>query len=302
VKALVTGGAGFIGANLCKYLIENNFQVSCLDDFLKGNSANIKDLKLEFIKGSVSDEALIKSLIGKKFDCIFHEAAITDTTILDKSLMLKVNVDGFKNILNLASTDKSQVVYASSAAVYGDGKVPMKESQELNPLNIYGVSKLKMDELAMPFARETGVKIAGLRYFNVYGPREDFKGSATSMIRQLANQMISGSRPRIFKYGQQERDFIYVKDVVLANIKAFESGKSCVVNVGTGKKVSFNRVIEILNEVLGTKLQAEYFDNPYGFYQNYTQADAALAQKLIGFKARFSVEEGIKDYISQIKK
>jgi len=301
MKALVTGGAGFIGANICKYLIENNFQVFCLDDFLKGNSSNIKDLKLEFIKGSVSDGLLIKSLIGKKFDCIFHEAAITDTTVLDKSLMQKVNVEGFKNILTLANSDKSQVVYASSAAVYGDTDVPMKESQKLNPLNIYGVSKLEMDKLAMPFAEESGIKVVGLRYFNVYGPREDFKGSATSMIRQLANQMILGKRPRIFKYGEQERDFIYVKDVVSANMKAFEAGKSCIVNVGTGRKVSFNRVIEVLNEVLGTKLQAEYFDNPYGFYQNYTQADIALSKELIDFKARFSVEDGIKDYVLQIK-
>jgi ADP-L-glycero-D-manno-heptose 6-epimerase len=302
MKALVTGGAGFIGANICKYLIDNGFAVTCLDDFLKGREANIKDLKLEFIKGSVADEKLIKSLKGKKFDCIFHEAAITDTTVEDKNLMLKVNVEGFNYILDLAKSDKTQVVYASSAAVYGDGSVPMKENQKLNPLNIYGVSKAKMDEIAASFVKDTGIKTIGLRYFNVYGPREDFKGTATSMIRQLANQMMAGKRPRIFKYGEQERDFIYVRDVVLANINAFESQNSGVVNVGTGKKVSFNQVIAVLNQVLRTKLETDYFDNPYGFYQNCTQADTALSEKLIGFKARFSVEEGIKDYIREIKK
>ncbi len=297
MKALVTGGAGFIGANICEYLLKQNFKVICLDDFLKGSEKNIQGMDLEFIKGSVVDERLIKSLNGKGIDVIFHEAAITDTTVTDDNLMLQVNVEGFKYILNLARAENCPVVYASSAAVYGDGFVPMKESQKPNPLNIYGVSKLKMDEISPIFSRETGLKVVGLRYFNVYGPKEDFKASAMSMIRQLGFQMLKGNAPRVFKWGEQERDFIYVKDVVTANIKAFEAEKSCIVNVGTGKRTSFNRIIEILNNNLNTDFKPDYFDNPYNFYQNHTQADPTLAQKSLGFKAGFSIEEGIKDYV-----
>ncbi|MDP8259528.1 MAG: ADP-glyceromanno-heptose 6-epimerase [Candidatus Gygaella obscura] len=302
MKALVTGGAGFVGANICEHLLEQGIKVVCLDDFLKGSEENIHGMDLELVKGSVVDEGLIRSLKGKGIDVIFHEAAITDTTVIDDDLMLRVNVEGFKYVLDLARNENSSVVYASSAAVYGDCAVAMKENQKPNPLNIYGVSKLKMDEISPVFTKETGLNVVGLRYFNVYGPKEDFKANAMSMIRQLANQMLKGNPPRIFKWGEQERDFVYVKDVVLANIKAFEAKTSCIVNVGTGVRTNFNRVIDILNDNLNMDFKPEYFDNPYSFYQNHTQADLALAQSSIDFKAGFSIEEGIKDYILKLKK
>jgi ADP-L-glycero-D-manno-heptose 6-epimerase len=139
--------------------------------------------------------------------------------------------------------------------------------------------------------------VAGLRYFNVFGPREYFKGSAASMIYQLAQQMLAGKRPRIFKWGEQRRDFIYVKDVVEATLRAREARRNTVVNVGTGQSTSFNEVIEALNEGLGTNLQPDYFDNPYDFYQNFTQADMTRAKREIGFEAKYSTREGILDYV-----
>jgi len=299
MKVLITGGAGFVGSNLTEE-IQGRFpsaQISLLDDFSSGNVKNLNGFKGEIIKGKIEDESLINSLFGKRFDFIYHQAALTDTTVDDEEKMMRVNVDGFKNILSLAKKEKSQVIYASSAGVYGNGPIPMKESQKLSALNIYALSKLKMDELTLVFIKENkDIKVMGLRYFNVYGPREADKGKSASMIWQLACQIKEGRNPRIFKYGEQERDFIYVKDVVEAIIKAMEADKSCVVNIGTGQKTSFNRIIEILNEVLGAHLEPEYFDNPYDFYQNYTQADTNLAKQLLGFKARFRIEEGIRDY------
>jgi ADP-L-glycero-D-manno-heptose 6-epimerase len=297
MKILITGGAGFIGSNIASFLINNGVDVTILDDFSTGNIENIKNLKVELIEGKVEDEDLIKKLAGKNFGTIIHQAAITDTTIKDEDKMMRVNVEGFKNILNLAQEEKAQVIYASSAGVYGNGPVPMRENQKLSPLNAYAFSKVKDDKLTLAFIKENkNIKVIGLRYFNVYGKGEMYKGKSASMIWQLACQMKEGRTPRIFKYGEQKRDFIYIKDVVNAVSKAIEASKSSIVNVGTGIATTFNQIIEILNKILKTNYKPQYFDNPYNFYQNNTQADTNLAYKILGFKAKFNIEEGVKDY------
>lgn len=297
---LVTGGAGFIGANLVFALQEkySGEGVTILDDLSSGNLHNIINFKGELIEGKVEDEDLISSLAGKGFNCIFQQAAITDTTITGRKKMLDVNVLGLRNILRLARREKASVVYASSAGVYGNGTVPMKESQKLSPHNLYAESKIKGDELVKYFCQEEkNVPVTGLRYFNVYGPRENYKEKAASMIWQLSLQIKEGRRPRIFKYGEQARDFIFVKDIVSANLRAMESRVSGIFNVGTGKMTNFNRIIEILNDVLQTDHQPEYFDNPYGFYQDYTQADTTLAEKELGFQPQYTIEAGIREYL-----
>ncbi|MFH1406867.1 MAG: NAD-dependent epimerase/dehydratase family protein [Candidatus Omnitrophota bacterium] len=296
MKVLVTGGAGFVGSNLSATLLGEGYDVVILDDLSCGREENIRLLKADFIKGSIEDTALIDSLAGKRFGVIFHEAAITDTTVVDEKKMTGVNVDGFRNILKLAQKEKSRVVYASSAGVYGNGPVPMKETQKLLPLNSYAVSKAKMDEIAPLFTRETGLPAVGLRYFNVYGPKETHKLKAASMIWQLAEKMKKGIAPRIFKHGEQDRDFIYVKDVIDATIKASQAKKGGVVNAGTGIATTFNRIIEILNSVLKTNFKPEYFDNPYGFYQDHTLAEVTNARELVGFTAKYSIKDGIEDY------
>ena len=305
---LVTGGAGFIGANLALEL-EKRFpseSISVLDDVSSGTTENLKGFKGRLIKGRIEDEQLIDSLKDEKFDFIYHLGAITDTTISDEKKMMRVNVNGFKNILEIAKHGNAPVVYASSAGVYGSGPTPMKETQRLRPLNAYALSKVEMEKIALS---STEIGLIGLRYFNVYGPKETNKGKSASMIWQLACQMKRGNRPRIFKYGEQERDFIYVKDIVSATIQAMEvlgrikeRGKlNTVLNIGTGAATSFNRIIEILNNALGTNFKPDYFDNPYDFYQNHTHADTALATKIIGFKAKYSIEDGIKDYLAPSK-
>ena len=175
----------------------------------------------------------------------------------------------------------------------------MGEDQKPSPQNVYAHSKSLMDELAIKYKDK--IRIVGLRYFNVYGPRERYKKKAASMIYQLVQQIKASKNPRIFKYGEQSRDFIYVKDVVDATIKAMRAKESGIVNVGTGTATTFNRIIKILNEVLGTSFKPEYFDNPYSFYQNETRADTERAEELLGFKARYSIEEGIRDYLSSNK-
>jgi len=298
MRILITGAAGFIGSNLTLELQKRlpDAEIFALDNFLTGADENLREFTGAVLKGPVEDRGFVKSIPGK-FDYIFHQAAITDTTVTDNKKMTDVNVGGFKNILDIAEPGKTKVVYASSAGVYGNGPSPMKETQELSPLNAYASSKVRMDEISPAVASEKKIKIIGLRYFNVFGPREARKGSSSSMIFQLVKQMKAGKTPRIFKHGEQKRDHIYVKDVVEANIKAMAAAASCVVNVGTGFATTFNRVIEILNKVLNTDFSPEYFDNPYDFYQNNTQADTSDAEKLIGFKAQYSIEKGIEDYV-----
>lgn len=298
MKCLVTGGAGFIGSNLALHLEKEGHTVTVLDDFSSGHENNLKGFKGEVIRADVADFNFSSKF--KTCDAIFHQAAMTDTTVTDEAKMFRANVEGFRNILNFASRVHAKVIYASSAATYGKGPSPMKESQQSAPTNCYGVSKARMDGIAQKAIQEGSVpSIVGLRYFNVFGPREDYKGGAASMIYQLAEQMKKGMRPRIFKYGEQKRDFVYVKDAVRANLLAFQSGKSGIVNIGTGKATSFNEVIETLNQILGFSYEPDYFDNPYSFYQEHTEADLSLAEKLLGYRPQYTTQEGMKDYLGQ---
>jgi ADP-L-glycero-D-manno-heptose 6-epimerase len=154
-----------------------------------------------------------------------------------------------------------------------------------------------LDDFAMDFAAmHPDVTVVGLRYCNVYGPGESHKGPRATMIYQLAQQMRHGN-PRLFKYGEQQRDYVYVKDGVHANMLAASATTSCIVNCGSGKATTFNRLVEILNEVLSYQRKPEYIDNPYAEnYQNYTECDMTLAEKQIGFIPQYTIEDGIRDY------
>jgi len=298
MKCLVTGGAGFIGSNLVLHLEKEGHEVTVLDNFSSGHENNLKGFKGEMVRADVSDFNFASKF--KKCDALFHQAALTDTTVTDENKMFHANVDGFRNLLDFAARVRAKVIYASSAATYGKGPSPMRESQKSAPTNCYGVSKARMDEMAWKAIQDKSVpSIVGLRYFNVFGPHEDYKGSAASMIYQLAQQMKKGLRPRVFKYGEQKRDFVYVKDVVRANLLAYTSGKNGIVNIGTGRATSFNEVIETLNQVLGLDYKPDYFDNPYSFYQEHTEADLSLAEKLLGYRPQYTTQEGMKDYLGQ---
>ena len=297
-KYLVTGGAGFIGSNIAKTLEAQGHEVTVIDDFAK--NGHFKNL-IGF-KGDVIAADLFEYLPENDyFDAIFHEAAITDTTVMDQKHMMEQNVEAFRNLLNYAAENEiPKVIYASSAATYGNGAVPMKESQPTHPENVYGFSKVIDDNLAYKFSREhQDMKIIGLRYFNVFGPGEEYKGKMASMIYQLYKQMKAGQRPRVFKHGEQLRDFVYVKDIVKANLCALHNGKeTCVLNAATGIARSYNDIIKCLNHELGTNLEPEYIDNPYPFFQNKTEADMSLAKEKTGYTPDFTLETAIADYVS----
>jgi ADP-L-glycero-D-manno-heptose 6-epimerase len=172
------------------------------------------------------------------------------------------------------------------------------ESNGAAPANVYAFSKVIIDNMARGDAAESpDWIIVGLRYFNVYGPCEAHKGVPASMVYHLAQQMKAGKRPRIFKHGEQKRDFVYVKDAVEGNIRALDANTSGIYNLGTGQARSFNELIDVLNKCLGTNLQPEYFDNPHAHYQNFTQADLTSARNALRYEPRFSLEDGVRDYM-----
>ncbi len=297
MKCLVTGGAGFIGSNLALELEAEGHEVIVTDNLLTGTKNNLKGFKGKFLNIDIS-----KSFeINEHLDVIFHEAAITDPRFNNDEEMLRANIEGFKNIIQLAKNNNAKLVYASTANLYGNTQTPMKESQEKQIITAYGKSKLEMDNIAEQLKNE--MHIVGLRYFNVFGPREQNKGRAASMIYHLSNQMKENKSPRIFKHGEQKRDNIYVKDAVTATIKAIEA-KSGIYNVGTGIATDFNQIVKTLNEVLNTNLEPKYFDNPYNkeTYQNNTRADTTSAELELKFKAQYDLKQGIKDYMDFLKK
>ncbi|MBI5241305.1 MAG: NAD-dependent epimerase/dehydratase family protein [Elusimicrobia bacterium] len=298
MRALVTGAAGFVGSNLALRLEAEGHEAVGLDDFTTGDFRNLQGFKGDFAAADLCDLEAWADRVGP-VDAVFHQAAVTDTTVTDQKRMMRANVEAFQALLGWAAErGVKTVVYASSAGVYGDGPVPMRETAEPRPLNVYAFSKRVMEKVAADFAKaHPKMRVVGLRYFNVFGPRELYKKAAASMIWQLALQMRAGQRPRIFTGGEQYRDHIYVKDVVQANLLAAKSAPSGAYNVCTGKKTTFNEIVRFLNAALGTKLEPDYFKNPYSFYQNETLGDPARAQKAFGWQAGFSVEKGVQDYL-----
>jgi ADP-L-glycero-D-manno-heptose 6-epimerase len=301
MRVLVTGGAGFIGSNLAKRLAHDGHAVVAADTFRSAHFANLVDFPGDVLTLKSPADVPAMAALGP-YDAIFHQAALTGVVgsngedQSDQQAMMLNNVEPFRQLLDEAVRTGARVVWASSCSIYGRGPVPMRESQPPDPLNIYAFSKLGKERMALRYADRLAHPIVGLRYSNVYGPGEDHKGKLASMIHQLAKQMRAGKRPRIFDPGTQRRDFVYVDDVVQANVDALNATESGAVNVGAGRSWSFNDVVAELNRVLATDLPPDYFANPYTFTQDWTETDLSRAKQLIGFEAKFDLRRGIEAY------
>ncbi len=301
---LITGGAGFIGSSVAFHIQENypKAHIVIFDAFVLGHFKNLQGFKGEVIAGDITDKEALKRLKALKFDYIFHQAAISDTTVMDQKKMVEANTNAFGDILDLAVEMGADVVYASSAGTYGNSAAPNSIGNGEEPENVYGFSKLMMDNLAARYIKyHPNLKIVGLRYFNVYGPREFYKGTTASMILQLGLKLLRGDAPKLFKWGEQKRDFVFIEDVVQANIKALEATKSGVYNVGGGVARQYNELFGALTTTLGVERDIEYIDNPFKFFQNHTEADISLTREYLGYEPRFTLEEGIKAYADEIK-
>ena len=315
---LITGAAGFIGSNLAFYFQENypDARIVAFDCFRSGetfSNGNLKSFghfknlfgfKGIVVSGDINDKVALKELEENyKFDYIFHQAAISDTTVLEQDVMMKTNVNAYEDLLKLAIKHNANMVYASSAATYGDSD--RFEVGYEQPNNAYGFSKVMMDNVTAEYLKkDLNISIVGLKYFNVYGNREFFKNSTASMVVQFGHQILKGLTPKLFEGSDKIlRDFIYIEDIIQANIKACAPKKSGVFNVGTGKARSFEDIVNILQKELEIDNGKEYIPNPFvGSYQFFTEANIESTKENLNYEPKYSMEDGIKAYIPEIKR
>ncbi|MEM7626814.1 MAG: NAD-dependent epimerase/dehydratase family protein [Planctomycetota bacterium] len=322
MRYLITGGAGFVGSNLTRALQERHpgAELLIVDDFRLGTFANLSvegdhasggwSYRGEVIAGALH-ELDLTSLIGDfKPNVVFHEASVTDTTVTDEAVMVRDNVEPFDELVELCVKQNITLVWASSAATYGTAangatgaRRPFALEDAGRPANVYGFSKWVMENIhRKALANHPAAHLVGLRYFNVFGPGEQHKGKMASMVHQLALQMLSGQRPRIFSPGNQARDQVYVKDVVGCTLAAAQDGAaSGIYNCGSGRATSFNQIVTALNAALGTDYTPDYFENPFDFYQDYTRADLTQTAAGLGWEPVYSTQDAIVEYAQMLR-
>jgi UDP-glucose 4-epimerase len=304
MKALVTGGAGFIGSNLAKMLVEQGLDVTVLDNLSLGVEENLSSIrdKIKFVKGDICNRELVFHLT-EGMDFVFNQAAASSSPMFhdDFRRSVAVNTDGFVNVLDAAkAANVKRVIYASSSSIYGDNAPPHREDMKVVPTNFYSATKLHNEHLAKIYTKQFGLQTVGFRYFSVYGPNERAKGKFANTVSQFMWDMKEGKRPLIYGDGSQTRDFTFVKDICRANILATDMSKNIggeVFNLGTGIAKSFNDTIVMLNAALGTNIDAERIANPISNYVAHTLADTTKAEQLLGFKAEYSLEDGLKEIV-----
>ncbi len=296
---LVTGGAGFIGSHLVEELAARGAQVRVLDDFSTGSWENLAPCAdaIAVIEGDVTDLPTVeKAVAGVEY--VLHHAAIAsvERSVEDPRLVQRVNVEGTLNLL-LAARDAGvrRLVFASSAAVYGDAEsLPLTEDTPSRALSPYAASKVAGEAYVRAFAASYGLPTVILRYFNVYGPRQDPTSPYSGVISRFASALASGQPPTIFGDGRQTRDFVYVGDVVRANWMACTRAEAVgeTFNVAVGRRVSILRLAETLNTVMGLDLPPR-FAPPRSGEVRHSQADVSRARRVMGFRAETPLEVGL---------
>ena len=311
---IVTGSNGFIGSNLIKGLNEIGHK-----DIIAVDDQDDPELKENIAHCDIQDFLNIDEFInlirnneidGTKIRAIFHQGACSNTMEWDADFLYKNNLSYSKELLNFSQKTKTSLIYASSASVYGAGKIFEESVENEDPINLYAYSKFKFDQLVRQELIKSETQIVGLRYFNVYGPQEQHKGTMASVAFHLHNQLKDNEEIKLFEGsdgyddGEQRRDFIYVEDVVKVNLWFLENQKvSGIFNVGTGKSQTFN---EVAHSVINWNKRGKINYVPFpeklkGAYQSYTQANISKLRKA-GYKDEFlNVQEGVKKYLDRLE-
>ena len=308
---IVTGGAGFIGSNIVKTLNQRGrTDIIVVDDLTDGKKfRNIVDCDIAdyFDQDDFLERVKANDNFGTNIDAIFHEGACSSTTEWDGRYVMHNNYDYSKSLLHYCMDQNAAFLYASSASVYGGGSVFVEDRDNEAPLNMYGYSKFQFDQYVRGYLDSAKIQIAGFRYFNVYGPREQHKGTMSSVAFHLNNQLNAGENPKLFagidgyEDGGQLRDFIYIGDVVDVNLWFMDNPKaSGIFNVGTGRAQSFNDVANAVVTHHG-KGEIEYIpfpDHLKGCYQSFTEANITKLHDA-GFTQEFkTVEQGVAEYMN----
>lgn len=299
-KVIVTGGAGFIGSHLTEELVKQGYYVTILDDLSTGKMENIEPLlkneNVKFIPGSVTDSRLLQKLF-KDVLYVFHQAAIPSVprSIENPLASHEVNVTGSLKVL-LAAKDNGikKVIYASSSSVYGDTPtLPKREDMFPNPLSPYAVTKLAGEYYCRVFQEVYGLPTVCLRYFNVYGPRQDPNSQYSAVIPRFMKSVSEDKPPIIFGDGEQTRDFTFVKDAVEANILAAESDATGILNIGRGESTSINRLAKLIIGFTKNTLKPIH-DKPSPGDIRHSLADISRA-RAFGYEPKFSLEQGLRE-------
>jgi nucleoside-diphosphate-sugar epimerase len=300
MRFLVTGGAGFIGSHTVDELVRRGHDVVAMDDLSAGKAANLGQVrtKIKLVQDSITNlDALREACRG--VDCVIHLAAQTSVprSVKDPIETNLINVNGTLNVLVAARDAKvKRVVFASSCAVYGKTSVlPIRESASLAPISPYGLSKQAGETYVRVFQELYGLGFVSLRYFNVFGPRQD-PGSPYSGVLSVFNAaLLGGTQPTVYGDGEQSRDFVFVENVVEANLLAAEAkgASGLAFNIGTGNRYTLNQTLALLEKITGRPSQAKYAATREGDIRD-SQADIGLAQEVLGYYPRFGFEEGLK--------
>lgn len=302
-KIVVTGGAGFIGSNLIEALLEKEFHVVCLDNLSTGSSTNIDDFfdlhNFEFVEGDILDYNLLIKLF-ERTDAVIHHAALGSVprSIEDPILTNKVNINGTLNVFK-ACVDKSipRVIYAASSSTYGDLEdLPKVESKIGKPISPYAVTKLVNEIYADVFQRVYKLNLIGLRYFNVFGPKQDPNGPYAAVIPLFIKAILEDKRPEIFGDGNHSRDFTFVKNVVQANLNSLEAtldSYNTIYNIAGGKGTSLNELVSSINELVGKTISPTYSSERIGDIK-HSLADISKAEKHLNYIPKFHLNEGLK--------
>jgi nucleoside-diphosphate-sugar epimerase len=300
-SVLVTGGAGFIGSHIASAMSTNGARVRVLDDLSTGHRENIEEIggDIDFIEGSVADEKLLARVL-EGVEVVFHEAAIPSVprSVEAPRQTHVASVDGTFSLL-LAARDQKvrRVVYAASSSAYGDQPtLPKAEEMRPDPLSPYAVAKLVGEYYCRAFTRVYGLETVSLRYFNVFGPRQDPGWQYSGVVSRFISSLLSNQRPVIYGDGEQSRDFTYIDNVVAANLSAAVSPEASgkVINVANGEQVTLNQLLAEVKELTGKQdVTAEYLEPRLGDVR-HSLADVALAREFLGYESRVGLREGLQ--------
>jgi nucleoside-diphosphate-sugar epimerase len=302
VKVLVTGGAGFIGGHLVDALLAQNAEVRVIDNLSTGKRENIDRVKnrVDFIEGDICDaDTIARAMTG--VELVFHEAAIPSVSrsVADPVASNRANVGGTVAVLNAARlAGVRKLVYAASSSAYGDTPtLPKVETMTPRPMSPYAISKLAGEQYVSVFGKLYGFETVSLRYFNVFGPRQDPKSEYAAVIPRFVTTILAGNRPIIFGDGEQTRDFCFIENTVSANLLAAKATtRGEVVNVACGARVSLNALIALINEELGTDVKPEYQQGRAGDVRD-SLADISAAKALLGYEVLYDLRAGLKKAI-----
>ncbi len=301
-KVIVTGGAGFIGSHLSEELAQRDYHLSILDDLSNGKRENLSAIlnkpNVELIQGNTTDLALLQKLF-KDIDYVFHLAAMASVprSIDNPQLCHAINVTGTLNVLIAARDNKvKKVVNASSCAVYGDAPgLPKKEDMPINPLSPYAVTKVAAEAYCQIFDKVYGLPSVSLRFFNIYGPRQNPDSDYAAAIPRFIKTASQGKPLVIFGDGKATRDYTYIKDIVSVYILAAESNSTGIYNIGSGKSTTVNELARLINRLVGSTVKPVH-QPPRAGDIVHSLADISKA-KTFGYRPKFSLEEGLKEMI-----